>query len=240
MALTEVGDGGSYVWRRSHGRLSGIVQPTASFKDPGGRVCRHIVLTMTVGTATGQAPKASPAGSPTAAGSSTAEPGRPAPACPAGRSGCAAGRLALCRRPGHLPGTGSSKHAVAMGRLHGGCRRRTGAAQRHAEGADGHAGHRRRHARAFPVRAALRAPLPGHRAVGDAVADAGAEWRDDRVDRRRRAGSDRGHGPAACRHAGALLRRHHGLRQDGAGAGRRLRPGLPRRQGDARPKGSPS
>ena len=55
VALTEVGDGGSYVWRRSHGRLSGIVQPTASFKDPGGRVCRHIVLTMTVGTATGQA-----------------------------------------------------------------------------------------------------------------------------------------------------------------------------------------
>ena len=33
----------------------------------------------------------------------------------------------------------------------------------------------------------------------------------------------------------ALLRRHHGLCQDGAGAGRRLRPGLPRRQGDARP-----
>jgi hypothetical protein len=55
VALTEVGDGGSYVWRRSHGRLSGIVQPTASFKDPGGRVCRHIVLTMTVGTATGKA-----------------------------------------------------------------------------------------------------------------------------------------------------------------------------------------
>ena len=72
VALTEVGDGGTYVWRRNHGRLSGIVQPTASFKDPGGRVCRHIVLTMTVGTATG-ARKASPAASPTAAGSSTAE-----------------------------------------------------------------------------------------------------------------------------------------------------------------------
>ena len=55
VALTEVGDGGTYVWRRSHGRLSGIVQPTASFKDPAGRVCRHIVLTMTIGTATGQA-----------------------------------------------------------------------------------------------------------------------------------------------------------------------------------------
>ena len=55
VALTEVGDGGTYVWRRQHGRLSGMVQPTASFKDPGGRVCRHIVLIMTVGTATGKA-----------------------------------------------------------------------------------------------------------------------------------------------------------------------------------------
>jgi len=32
-ALSEVGDGKTYVWRRWHGRLSGIVQPTASFKD---------------------------------------------------------------------------------------------------------------------------------------------------------------------------------------------------------------
>jgi surface antigen len=55
VALTEVGDGGTYIWHRTHGRLSGIVQPTASFKDSGGRVCRHILLIMTVGTATGRA-----------------------------------------------------------------------------------------------------------------------------------------------------------------------------------------
>jgi surface antigen len=55
VALTEVGDGGSYVWHRTHGRLSGVVQPTASFKDPAGRVCRHIVLTMSIGTATAKA-----------------------------------------------------------------------------------------------------------------------------------------------------------------------------------------
>jgi hypothetical protein len=55
VALTEVGDGGTYVWHRQHGRLSGIVQPTASFKDPAGRVCRHILLIMTVGTAKGRA-----------------------------------------------------------------------------------------------------------------------------------------------------------------------------------------
>ena len=55
VALTEVGDGGTYVWYRQHGRLSGIVQPTSSFKDPAGRVCRHILLIMTVGTAKGRA-----------------------------------------------------------------------------------------------------------------------------------------------------------------------------------------
>jgi hypothetical protein len=55
VALSEVGDGGSYVWYRQHGRLSGVVQPTVSFKDMAGRVCRHILLIMTVGTATGRA-----------------------------------------------------------------------------------------------------------------------------------------------------------------------------------------
>jgi len=55
VALTEVGDGNSYVWYRRHGRLSGIVQPTASFKDAAGRVCRHILLFMTAGAATGRA-----------------------------------------------------------------------------------------------------------------------------------------------------------------------------------------
>ena len=48
-ALSEVGDGKTYVWRRWHGRLSGIVQPTSSFKDPEGKVCRHMVVMLTTG-----------------------------------------------------------------------------------------------------------------------------------------------------------------------------------------------
>jgi hypothetical protein len=55
VALTEVGDGNSYVWYRRRGRLSGIVQPTVSFKDRAGRVCRHILLTITAGAASGRA-----------------------------------------------------------------------------------------------------------------------------------------------------------------------------------------
>jgi hypothetical protein len=49
-ALSEVGDGKTYVWRRRQGRLSGIVQPTESFKDVGGKVCRHLLVLMTAGS----------------------------------------------------------------------------------------------------------------------------------------------------------------------------------------------
>lgn len=54
VALTEVGDGITYVWHRSNGRLSGIIRPTASFKDAGGKVCRHIELIMISGTHSGR------------------------------------------------------------------------------------------------------------------------------------------------------------------------------------------
>ena len=47
LALSEVGDGSTYVWHRTGGRLSGIVRPTTSFKGEAGRVCRHVVLLLT-------------------------------------------------------------------------------------------------------------------------------------------------------------------------------------------------
>lgn len=49
LALAEVGDGSSYVWHRYHGHLSGVVTPTASFRDAGGNVCRHLVVILTAG-----------------------------------------------------------------------------------------------------------------------------------------------------------------------------------------------
>jgi surface antigen len=49
-ALTEVGDGASYIWHRNNGRLSGMVQPVTSFKDPQGQVCRHVLVVLTAGT----------------------------------------------------------------------------------------------------------------------------------------------------------------------------------------------
>jgi len=48
-ALSEVGDGKTYVWRRWHGKLSGLIQPTGSFKDGDGKICRHLIVMMTTG-----------------------------------------------------------------------------------------------------------------------------------------------------------------------------------------------
>ncbi len=50
LALSEVGDGATYIWHRKHGRLSGAIQPTASFKDASGQICRHIIVAMTSGS----------------------------------------------------------------------------------------------------------------------------------------------------------------------------------------------
>lgn len=44
LALSEVGDGGTYVWYARSGRISGAVQPTQSFTDRTGTICRHIIV----------------------------------------------------------------------------------------------------------------------------------------------------------------------------------------------------
>lgn len=46
LALTRVADGSSYVWHRSHGRLSGVVHPTKSFKGADGQVCRRLTVVL--------------------------------------------------------------------------------------------------------------------------------------------------------------------------------------------------
>lgn len=50
LALSETSDGGTYVWHSHKGWLNGVVQPTTSFKDSGGRICRHIHIMLTSGT----------------------------------------------------------------------------------------------------------------------------------------------------------------------------------------------
>jgi len=49
VGLTRMDDGTPFVWKRANGRLSGIVRPTASFRNSGGAVCRHVVVLLTTG-----------------------------------------------------------------------------------------------------------------------------------------------------------------------------------------------
>jgi fermentation-respiration switch protein FrsA (DUF1100 family) len=54
IALTEIGDGATFVWRRANGRISGVVKPTASFKSVDGKICRHIAIVLAAGRRTGK------------------------------------------------------------------------------------------------------------------------------------------------------------------------------------------
>jgi hypothetical protein len=52
VALSRVGDGTTFVWRRRNGRLAGIVKPTSSFRNPAGTICRHVMVLLTTGIRT--------------------------------------------------------------------------------------------------------------------------------------------------------------------------------------------
>jgi surface antigen len=52
VALSTVADGGTYVWHRHHGRLSGILQPTSSYRNASGAPCRHLVMMLVAGSHT--------------------------------------------------------------------------------------------------------------------------------------------------------------------------------------------
>jgi 17 kDa outer membrane surface antigen len=52
IALSEVGDGGAFVWRRENGRLSGVIKPTSSFRNVDGKICRHLIIVLAAGVRT--------------------------------------------------------------------------------------------------------------------------------------------------------------------------------------------
>ncbi len=49
IALTQAGDGATYVWKRDHGRLTGSIRMTCTFRDGTGRICRHLEMKLTAG-----------------------------------------------------------------------------------------------------------------------------------------------------------------------------------------------
>jgi len=48
-ALAEVGDGSTYVWRRTDGPLTGNVRMVSTFRGEGGAVCRKFTATIILG-----------------------------------------------------------------------------------------------------------------------------------------------------------------------------------------------
>lgn len=49
IALTEAADGSTYIWQRHHGRLNGAIRMTGTFRGGDGRICRHLVMSLTAG-----------------------------------------------------------------------------------------------------------------------------------------------------------------------------------------------
>lgn len=49
VALNELGDGATLVWKRQARGLAGIIRPVAAFRDDKGRVCRHLIYSLSLG-----------------------------------------------------------------------------------------------------------------------------------------------------------------------------------------------
>ena len=49
VALNELGDGATLVWRRPERGLVGKIQPKSAFRDEEGRICRHVSYAITLG-----------------------------------------------------------------------------------------------------------------------------------------------------------------------------------------------
>ena len=50
VALTELSDGATLVWRRESRALTGVIKPASAFRDDEGRVCRHLTYSLSLGT----------------------------------------------------------------------------------------------------------------------------------------------------------------------------------------------
>jgi hypothetical protein len=73
LAMNELGDGVTLVWCRPEHALEGRVKPVSAFREDHGRVCRHLVYSISLGGYSREI-EASPAASSTAPGRSRADP----------------------------------------------------------------------------------------------------------------------------------------------------------------------
>ncbi len=49
LALNQVEDGGTFVWRKKSRSLKGMIKPSKAFRNADGRVCRHVIYALSLG-----------------------------------------------------------------------------------------------------------------------------------------------------------------------------------------------
>lgn len=49
LALSQVPDGGTFVWRKRSRSLKGLIKPTRAFRNAKGQVCRHVIYALSLG-----------------------------------------------------------------------------------------------------------------------------------------------------------------------------------------------
>jgi hypothetical protein len=54
MALSQVPDGGTFVWQKKSRSLKGMIKPSKAFRNANGQVCRHIIYALALGRYTKQ------------------------------------------------------------------------------------------------------------------------------------------------------------------------------------------
>lgn len=50
LALAEIADGSTLVWKRPARELVGRIKPVSAFRDDQGRICRRLVYSLTLGS----------------------------------------------------------------------------------------------------------------------------------------------------------------------------------------------
>lgn len=48
-ALNQIGDGGTYIWKKNDTRLKGMIRPTTAFRNANGQICRHVIYALSLG-----------------------------------------------------------------------------------------------------------------------------------------------------------------------------------------------
>ena len=49
LALSQVEDGGTFLWQKKSRSLKGMIKPSKPFLNSDGRVCRHVIYAMSLG-----------------------------------------------------------------------------------------------------------------------------------------------------------------------------------------------